>query len=60
MRDGARVFFFFQVWDIFLYLRTFKTETLQIYSLIAQALKQLFPSVSVPSEKHLSHRFMAR
>ena len=45
MRDGARAFF------IFNYFRAFKTEVHHIHSLIGQILKQLFPSVSVPSEK---------
>ena len=38
---------------IFYYFRAFKTQILHIYSLTGQILKQLFPSVSVPSEKYI-------
>ena len=58
MYDGA--YAFFQIWGIFQYLRAFKTAILHIYSLIGQILKQLIPSVSVPSEKYLPRRFVAR
>ena len=58
MRNGARAFF--QIRDIFHYFRAFKTEILHIYSLTGQILKQLFPSVSVPSEKYSPRRLAAR
>ena len=58
MRDGALAFF--QIRGIFHYFRAFKTEILNIYSLIGQILKQLFPSVSVTSEKYSPRRFAAR
>ena len=57
MRDGARAFF--QIRDIFHNFRAFKTEIHHIYSLIGQILKQLFPSVLVPSEKYSPRRFAA-
>ena len=44
---------FFQIQGIFHYLRAFKTEILHIYSLTAQILKQLSPSVSVTSVRYL-------
>ena len=57
MRDGACAFF--QIRGIFHYFRAFKTEIFHIYSLTGQILKQLFPSVSVPSENHSPRRFAA-
>ena len=58
MRDGARAFF--QIRSIFHYLRAFETEIFHIYSLNGQILKQLFPSVLVPSEKYPPRCFAAR
>ena len=49
MHDGAHAFLRYKAF--FHYFRAFKTEILHIYSLTRQILKQLFPSVSVPSEK---------
>ena len=60
MRDSMHAFFQKQGHlDIFHYFRAFKTETLHIYSLIWQVLKQLSPSVSVTSGGYLSRRFVA-
>ena len=47
MRDGLHAFF--QIRTIFHYFVAFKTEILQIHSLIQQTLKQLSSSVSVTS-----------
>ena len=58
MRDGLRTFF--QVRDIFHCFRAFRTEILHICSLTGQILKQLFPLVSVPSEKYSPCRFAAQ
>ena len=58
MHDGSSAFL--PERSIFLYFGAFKTETLQIYSLIGQTLKQLFPSVPVPSEKYSPCHFTAR
>ena len=44
---------FFQIQGIFHYFRAFKTETLHIYSLTGQILKQLSPLVSVTSVRYL-------
>ena len=44
---------FFQKQDIFHYFKAFKTEILQIHSLIRQILKQLFPEVEVTSGGYL-------
>ena len=41
MRDSIHAFF--QIQGIFHYFRAFKTEILQIYSLIGEILKQFFP-----------------
>ena len=58
MRDSVRTFF--QIRGIFHYFRAFKTEILHTYSLTGQILKQLFSSVSVPSEKYSPRSFVAR
>ena len=55
MRDGARACF--KIRGIFHYFRAFKTKILHISSLAEQILKQLFPSVSVPSEKYSPGHF---
>ena len=51
MRDDARAFS--HIKGIFHYFRAFKTEILDIYSLIGQILKQLSPSVLVTTAGHL-------
>ena len=51
MRDGTRAFS--RIQGIFHYIRAFKTEILDIYSLTGQILKQSSPSVSVTSGGYL-------
>ena len=58
MRDATHVFS--QIQGILHYFWAFKTEILHIYSLIAQILKQLSPSVLVTSSGYLPRRFVAQ
>ena len=54
MRDGTHAFF--QIRGIFHYFRAFKTEILQIHSLIGQILKQLALEVEVTGGGYLPSR----
>ena len=55
MRYGTHAFS--QIRGIFHSFWAFKTEILHTYLQFVQILKQLFPSVSVPSEKYSPRHF---